>query len=162
MDPATRVVYVDHDPVVVAHGQAMLAVPRSVEMVEADLLRPEEVLGNERLRRLIDLDQPVALLMMFVLHLVPDDARPHDAVERYRSAVAPGSVLAVVVADATVPSPRRHPSRGPRARIPAERRGPHLPGRRPPAVDGQLDLGGEPGERGPLGGVEVLGVDGRP
>ncbi len=94
-DPSTRVVYVDHDPVVVAHGQALLAEPGRVAMVHADLLQPEQVLADPEVRRLIDLDQPVAVLMMLTLHLVPPSAEPHDVVARYRTALAPGSVLAI-------------------------------------------------------------------
>ncbi len=95
VDPSTRVVYVDHDPVVVAHGQALLAVPDNVAMVGADLLAPEQVLEHPETRRLIDLREPVAVLIMLTLHLLPDEARPHDAVARYRAAMTPGSMLAV-------------------------------------------------------------------
>ncbi len=93
VDPSTRVVYVDHDPVVVAHGQALLAVPKNVAMVQADLLEPERVLAHPDVRRLIDPDEPVAVLLMVVLHIVPDEARPHDVVARYRAALPPGSML---------------------------------------------------------------------
>ncbi len=102
VDPSTRVVYVDHDPVVVAHGQALLAEPGHVAMVRGDLLRPDEILDHPDLRRLIDLDRPVALLMMFMLHLVPDDARPHDVVARYREAIVPGSALSISHASSDV------------------------------------------------------------
>jgi O-methyltransferase involved in polyketide biosynthesis len=95
MDPDVHVVYVDHDPVVAAHGKALLARADRVAMVHADLLSPRDVLEDPDLTALIDLDRPVALLMMFVLHLLPDAAAPQAAVAAYRSAMAPGSYLAV-------------------------------------------------------------------
>lgn len=102
VDPSVQVVYVDHDPVVVAHGQALLARPENVAMIRGDLLEPEALLGDPVLRRHVDLDQPVGLLMMFMLHLLPDSARPHDAVARYRAAVAPGSALSLSHASSDV------------------------------------------------------------
>ncbi|WP_113698918.1 SAM-dependent methyltransferase [Nonomuraea lactucae] len=93
--PGARVVYVDNDPVVAAHGRALLASPSRVAMVEADARRPEEVLGHPDVRSLIDFDRPVALLMMFLLHLVPDSDDPRGFVARYREALAPGSYLAI-------------------------------------------------------------------
>ncbi|MDR8411913.1 SAM-dependent methyltransferase [Nonomuraea sp. 3-1Str] len=93
--PDARVVYVDSDPVVATHGRALLAEPDRVVMVQADARRPEEVLGDPRVRELIDFDRPVALLMMFFLHLVPDGDDPQGFVARYREALAPGSYLAI-------------------------------------------------------------------
>ncbi|MDF2707684.1 SAM-dependent methyltransferase [Nonomuraea muscovyensis] len=92
--PGAKVVYVDSDSVVAAHGRALLAAP-GVAMVEADARRPEEVLNHPEVRSLIDFDRPVALLMMFLLHLVPDDDDPQGFVARYREALAPGSYLAL-------------------------------------------------------------------
>ena len=95
IDPGVHVVYVDHDPVVAAHGKALLTRSDRVAMIHADLLSPHDVLGDPDLTGLIDLDRPVALLMMFVLHLLPDAANPQAAVAAYRSALAPGSYLAI-------------------------------------------------------------------
>lgn len=95
IDPGVRVVYVDHDPLVAAHGRALLAGPAGVAIVQGDLTRPEDVLADPVLRATIDFDRPVALLMMFVLHLVPDTVDPIGVVARYRSALPVGSYLAV-------------------------------------------------------------------
>ncbi|GAA2294777.1 SAM-dependent methyltransferase [Nonomuraea roseoviolacea subsp. roseoviolacea] len=93
--PDARVVYVDNDPVVATHGRALLAAPDRVAMVQADARRPEEVLNHPSVRALIDFERPVALLMMFFLHLVPDEDDPQGFVARYRDALAPGSYLAI-------------------------------------------------------------------
>ena len=100
IDPDVRVVYVDRDPVVAAHGKALLARADRIVMIHADLLSPHDVLADPGLTGLIDLDRPVALLMMFVLHLLPDAAAPQAAVAAYRSAMAPGSYLAISHASA--------------------------------------------------------------
>jgi trans-aconitate methyltransferase len=93
--PDARVVYVDNDPVVWSHGQALLAHGEQVAMVHADLREPAAVLGNPELRTLIDLDQPVALMCAAVLHFVPDTDEPHRVMAGYRDQLAPGSYLAI-------------------------------------------------------------------
>ncbi|NUR85472.1 MAG: SAM-dependent methyltransferase [Nonomuraea sp.] len=93
--PDARVVYVDADPVVCAHGRALLADPERVAMVEADARDPRAVLEQPDVRRLLDLSRPVAVLMMFFLHLVPDSDEPQKFVSHYREALAPGSYLAI-------------------------------------------------------------------
>ncbi|MEU8248408.1 SAM-dependent methyltransferase [Nonomuraea sp. NPDC048916] len=93
--PDARVVYVDNDPVAAAHGRALLADPARVAMVEADVRRPEQVLAHPEVTALLDFDRPVAVLMMFLLHLVPDEDDPQGFVAAYRDALAPGSYLAV-------------------------------------------------------------------
>ncbi|MBX6386783.1 MAG: SAM-dependent methyltransferase [Microbispora sp.] len=93
--PDARVVYVDNDPVVCAHGRALLAAPERVAMIQADARRPEEVLGDPQVRELIDFEQPVAVLMMFFVHLVPDEDDPQGFIAAYRDALAPGSYLAL-------------------------------------------------------------------
>ena len=93
--PDARVVYVDNDPVVWSHGQALLAHGTQVAMVHADLRDPAAVLGHPDLRALIDLDQPVALMCAAVLHFVPDADEPHRIIAEYRDQVVPGSYLAI-------------------------------------------------------------------
>ncbi|TMR94547.1 SAM-dependent methyltransferase [Nonomuraea basaltis] len=93
--PEARVVYVDNDPVVAVHGRAMLADPSRVAMVQGDVRRPEEILSDPEVRGLLDFDRPVAVLMMFILHLIPEEDHPQDFVAAYRDAVAPGSYLAI-------------------------------------------------------------------
>jgi SAM-dependent methyltransferase len=94
-DPAARVVYVDHDPIVVAHGQAVLAENDRIKVVKADLCGPERMLGNLDLRRVIDLSRPVAVLLTPVLAFVRDSDDPGGIVARIRNALAPGSYLAL-------------------------------------------------------------------
>jgi trans-aconitate methyltransferase len=93
--PDVRVVYVDNDPVVWSHGQALLAHGAQVAMAHADLREPAAVLGHPEVRALIDLDQPVALMCAAVLHFVPDADEPHRIMAEYRDQVAPGSYLAI-------------------------------------------------------------------
>lgn len=91
--PGSRVVYADIDPVAVAHSDAILAGDPDATIIHADLREPSTILGNEELRRLLDLGRPVALLLVFVLHFLGDEDRPHDMVAQLRDALAPGSYL---------------------------------------------------------------------
>ncbi|GAB1339134.1 SAM-dependent methyltransferase [Streptomyces sp. E-15] len=91
--PGARVVYVDHDPVAVAHSEAVLAGDDDADVVAADLRRPREILESPRLARLIDLNRPVALLLVAILHFVEDADDPYGAVAELRKALAPGSLL---------------------------------------------------------------------
>ena len=92
-DPAARVVYVDSDPVAVAHSQALLAGNDKAGVVHADLRDIRTVLAAPEVARLIDFSRPVGLLMVAVLHFVPDRDDPAGIVAAYRDAVPPGSYL---------------------------------------------------------------------
>jgi hypothetical protein len=89
-----RVVYVDHDPVVVTHSRALLAAPHAAAIL-GDVTRPDEILGDPEVRNLIDFAKPVAILLVAVLHFVPDELHPADAMARLRGALAPGSFLVI-------------------------------------------------------------------
>ncbi|WP_460071696.1 SAM-dependent methyltransferase [Streptomyces sp. YKOK-I1] len=91
--PGARVVYVDHDPVAVSHSQAVLEGNGDAGVVAADLRKPQEILGSTEVRSLIDLDRPVALLLVAILHFVEDADDPYAAVAELTEALAPGSVL---------------------------------------------------------------------
>ncbi|MFC9585371.1 SAM-dependent methyltransferase [Streptomyces yangpuensis] len=91
--PAARVVYVDHDPVAVAHSHAVLMDDEHTDVVAADLRKPKEILAAPEVGQLLDLDRPVALLLVAVLHFLEDSDRPYDAVAELRDALAPGSLL---------------------------------------------------------------------
>jgi SAM-dependent methyltransferase len=91
--PGARVVYVDHDPVAVAHSEAVLADNDDADVIAADLLKPQEILTSPRLETLIDLKRPVALLLVAILHFVDDADDPYGAVAELREALAPGSLL---------------------------------------------------------------------
>ena len=93
IDPSARVVYVDVEPVAVAHTRLMLADNQNADVLHADLVAPEAVLSSPATRRLLNLDEPVAVLVVSVLHFLGDDAGPHAAVARYVEAMAPGSYL---------------------------------------------------------------------
>ena len=95
IDPSVRVVYVDYDEVVCIHGRALLCDPDHAIILHRDAREPQTILADPELRGLLDLDQPVAILMMFLLHLIPDVDKPQEMVAAYRDALAPGSFLAV-------------------------------------------------------------------
>jgi SAM-dependent methyltransferase len=88
-----RVVYVDHDPVAVAHSQAVLEGAEDADVVAADLLKPQDILTSPQVERLIDLNRPVALLLVAILHFVEDADDPYAAVAELSEALAPGSLL---------------------------------------------------------------------
>jgi SAM-dependent methyltransferase len=93
--PQARVVYVDNDPIVLAHGRALLADDPGAVVVRGDINDPEAILGDPDLRAHLDLSRPVAVLMLSVLNVVPDDARAEAIVAAFRTAMAPGSYLVV-------------------------------------------------------------------
>ena len=105
--PDARVVYVDNDPVVVSHGQALLESGDGVAAVLGDLRRPAEVLGHPQVAGLLDFSQPVAVLCAAVLHFVPDEDGPHEVIAAYRDHLAPGSYLALT--HGTVGTPENDP-----------------------------------------------------
>ncbi len=94
-DPDARVVYVDTDPVAIAHSKSILAGNDRATIVHADLREPEKIIGHPDVTRLIDFDQPVALLVVAVLHFITDEERPGDLVRRLGEALAPGSYLTI-------------------------------------------------------------------
>ena len=91
--PETKVVYVDNEAVAVAHSQLILADnPRAV-ILRADARRPKDILNADETRALLDFDQPIALLMLTLLHFIPESDNPHAILAEYRDAVVPGSYL---------------------------------------------------------------------
>jgi len=93
--PAARVAYVDHDPVAVAHGQAMLAGDPDAAFIQADARSPQAILDHPEVRALIDFDRPVAVLLCSLLHFVSPEDDPAALVATLRAALAPGSHLVV-------------------------------------------------------------------
>jgi hypothetical protein len=98
VDPDSRVMYVDIDPVVVSHAQALLS-GHHTAAIQGDVCRPDDILGAPEVRGLIDFRQPVAVLILAVLHVIPDEADPAGSVARLRAAMAPGSYLVISHAD---------------------------------------------------------------
>ncbi|TDD14414.1 SAM-dependent methyltransferase [Nonomuraea diastatica] len=93
--PRSRVVYVDHDPIVLVHGRALLAVDQTTTIIEADARHPEAILADRKTRGLIDFSEPVGLLMFGLLHHLGDDDDPAGIVARLVRALAPGSHLVI-------------------------------------------------------------------
>jgi hypothetical protein len=89
------VVYVDNDPIVLAHARALLtSTPDgATAYLDADLHWPDRILAHPDLRRTLDLSRPVALMLVAVLHFIPDSDDPHRLVARLVDALAPGSYL---------------------------------------------------------------------
>jgi len=94
-DPGIPVVYVDSDPMVVAHGRALLEDNRTTVMVRADLREPEQILAHPDVREFIDPGRPVGLLLLAVLHHLDDDEDPAGRVGVLRDALPAGSYLAI-------------------------------------------------------------------
>jgi hypothetical protein len=93
--PDVRVVYVDHDPVVLAHGRDMLHAVPDTAIIEADLREPEAILADPELTALIDFHQPVAILLLSVLHFVADEADPAGLTARLHGGFPSGSHVAI-------------------------------------------------------------------
>jgi DNA-binding PadR family transcriptional regulator len=97
VDPTAQVVYVDNDPVVLAHARALLtshSLGRTAYL-NADLRAPETILNHPDLRSTLDLDRPVGLLLIAVLHFITDEDDVFDIVGQLMRALAPGSFLVI-------------------------------------------------------------------
>ncbi|MFC5923076.1 SAM-dependent methyltransferase [Micromonospora vulcania] len=94
--PESRVVYVDNDPIVLAHARALLSstAEGATAYIDADLRDPEQILTHPELLRTIDLSQPVGLMLVAVLHFLPDGDDPYALVRRLLDALPAGSYLA--------------------------------------------------------------------
>lgn len=90
---STRVVYADNDPVVVVHAQALLATNDTTRIIAGDVREPQAILDEAG--EFLDFSQPVAVLLMAILHHVTDDEDPGGIATAFRDAVAPGSYLAI-------------------------------------------------------------------
>jgi hypothetical protein len=97
--PESRIVYVDNDPIVLAHARALLtsAPEGATDYIDADARDPERILAAAG--RTLDFSQPVAVMMLLVLHFIPDEDGPHEIAARLMDAMPAGSYLAV--SDAT-------------------------------------------------------------
>ncbi|WP_033443377.1 SAM-dependent methyltransferase [Saccharothrix sp. NRRL B-16314] len=93
--PDSRVVYVDYEPVAVAHSELLLSDNDRAAVVRADLTDADGVLSADAVRDLFDTGEPIGLLMVAVHHFVPDEKDPAALVARYRDALPPGSHVAI-------------------------------------------------------------------
>src|SRR5579875_616668 len=94
--PESRVVYVDNDPVVLAHARALLAShPHGrTAYIEADLREPEKILTDPVTRATLDFSEPIALMLVSILHFIPDEDGPRRIVTALLDALPSGSYLA--------------------------------------------------------------------
>lgn len=99
--PSSRVVYVDNDPVVVAHSRALRAVGMDVVGMSGDARKPEDILTDPVLLRTIDLSRPVGVLMIAVAHFLADVDDPAGIVRVLHAGTVPGSAL--VLSHVTAP-----------------------------------------------------------
>ncbi|WP_433379142.1 SAM-dependent methyltransferase [Actinoplanes sp. CA-142083] len=97
INPAARIVYVDNDPIVLAHARALLTSdPQGrTDYIDADLRDVDSILGSPVLRDTLDLNRPVGLLLIAILHFIGDDDDPRAIVERLLAALPSGSYLAM-------------------------------------------------------------------
>ena len=95
VEPSARVVYADNDPLVLAHARALLtSSPEGrTAYIHADLRDPQSILTNPVVSEVLDLSQPVALMIVAVLHFVPDEFKPEEVIETLVDALPSGSYL---------------------------------------------------------------------
>jgi SAM-dependent methyltransferase len=93
--PGSRVVYADNDDVAVAHSRLLLQDNPDAAVIQADLREPGKILADPQTQLLLDFSRPVAVLLVAVLHFIPDDAQAADIVATLRGALAPGSYLVI-------------------------------------------------------------------
>jgi hypothetical protein len=95
IDPAARIVYVDNDPIVLAHARALLtSTPEGVTAyIDADLREPRTILEDAEVRATLDWTQPIAVMLVAVLHFVRDDEDPQGIVDTILDALPPGSYV---------------------------------------------------------------------
>lgn len=117
--PESRVVYVDHDPVVISHSRALLSsnAEGKTAFVHADLRDTSAIITQAA--QILDFTQPVAVMLIAVLHFIPDHDDPYAVVRRLMDAVPTGSFLVLahaasdIAADAGAEMARRYNARSP-------------------------------------------------
>lgn len=93
--PESRVMYVDIDPVAVAYSREILTGNDRAGIIQEDLRQPERILNHPDVRKLLDFRQPIAVMIVAVLHFIPDSDDPAGIVATLRDAIPPGSFLAL-------------------------------------------------------------------
>jgi SAM-dependent methyltransferase len=94
VDPSVHVVYVDNDPIVLAHGRALLANDTTTTVITADIRQPESIFDNPATRELIDVDKPFAVITASILHHLDDD-EAYSTAAAIRSRLSPGSYMLI-------------------------------------------------------------------
>jgi hypothetical protein len=93
--PSSRIVYVDNDPMVLAHARALLtsSAEGRTAYIQADLRDPAAILSNPATRDVLDFSQPIALMLVAILHFIPDEDKPAEIIATRLDALPPGSYL---------------------------------------------------------------------
>jgi len=93
--PSCRVVYVDNDPIVLAHARALLtSKPEGkTAYIHADFREPQKILDDQATRETLDFTKPIALMLVAILHFIPDEADPRRTIQTLLDALPPGSYL---------------------------------------------------------------------
>ena len=95
VNPEARVAYVDYDPVVICHANALLARPDRAVAVRADLREPAVLLEDPAIRSHLDFGRPVAVILLAILHFISGDDDPAGIIATIRDALVPGSYLVI-------------------------------------------------------------------
>jgi hypothetical protein len=95
IDSSARVVYVDTDPIAIAHARALLAGDDRSTAIRKDAREPEAIIDDPEVRRVLDFTEPVAVLLVAVLHFVSDEDKPAELVARLTEQVVPGSHVVI-------------------------------------------------------------------
>lgn len=106
INPGARVVYVDNDPIVTTHNQALLAnADDQILALHGDIRNPHSILARDELWQLIDFSEPVGVLFAAVLHFIPPEDDPESSVGAFVQNMASGSCLALshITSDGTAP-----------------------------------------------------------
>jgi S-adenosyl methyltransferase len=93
--PSCRVVYVDNDPIVLAHARALLtSKPEGkIAYIHADLREPQQIPDDQATRETLDFTKPIALMLVAILHFIPDEADPRRTIQTMLDALPSGSYL---------------------------------------------------------------------
>ncbi|MBQ1016593.1 SAM-dependent methyltransferase [Micromonospora sp. D93] len=94
-NPKAQVVYVDNDPIVLAHGRALLAAEGTATVIQADIREPQEILNHPDVRRFLDFDRPIGLLLFAILHHLGDDEDPKAVAAALIDQLPSGSYVAI-------------------------------------------------------------------
>lgn len=94
-NPKAQVVYVDNDPIVLTHGRALLAAEGTATVIQADIREPQVILNHPDVRRFLDFDRPIGLLLFAILHHLGDDEDPKAVAAALIDALPSGSYVAI-------------------------------------------------------------------
>lgn len=95
MNPDSRTVYVDNDPIAVTHSQSILSGNPKTLVIEEDLRNIEKIFENKAFLELIDLQQPIGVLLIAVLHFIKEDTIAREILDIIRSRIASGSYIII-------------------------------------------------------------------